>query len=271
MMKQQNDRKTNDLPDTMPEQKRITAVIFDLDDTLIDWSAQEIHGAAIGYRHLKQVYAYLTVQSQAIPTEEDFLDCFGRVLVAMWNEAKQTWAGISLASVMAQTLRESGLDAAQFDMQELLRVYNWQPVPGVRPYPDTLSTLETLRQQGYRLGLITNAMQPMWMRDVELETYGLLPYLEARITSGDTGYMKPHPAIYERILDLLGTAAAQAVFVGDRPENDIAGANAAGLTSVLIRPAHRHYELNGSQPDYTIGQLSELLPILAQLEVRSEQ
>lgn len=36
--------------------RRITAVIFDLDDTLIDWSGQEIHGAAIGQRHLMQLH-----------------------------------------------------------------------------------------------------------------------------------------------------------------------------------------------------------------------
>lgn len=250
-------------------ERRITAVIFDLDDTLIDWSGQEIHGAAIGQRHLRQVYTYLTAQGHTLPDEEDFLDCFGEVLVRLWQQAKLTWAGVSLAQVIAQTLQESGLEAHQFDMDELLRVYNWQPVPGVRPYPDAIPTLQTLRQQGYKLGLITNAMQPMWMRDVELETYGLLPYLDARVTSGDTGYMKPHPAIYERVLNMLAIQPAQAVFVGDRPENDIAGANTAGLTSVLISPPHLNYELNGIKPDYAIERLSELLPILAGLEVRS--
>ncbi len=244
---------------------RITAVIFDLDDTLIDWSGQEIHGAAIGYRHLRQVYTYLAAQGQPMPEQDEFLHCFGQVLVYSWNEAKTTWAGVSLAQIMARTLQESGLDVNQINMEDLLRAYNWQPVPGVRPYPDTHATLQALRQNGYKIGLITNAMQPMWMRDLELEVYGLLDYLDARITSGDTGYMKPHPAIYQHILDLLAITPAQAVFVGDRPENDIAGANAAGLTSVLLNPPHLQYDLNGTQPDYTITNLSELLPILAEL------
>jgi putative hydrolase of the HAD superfamily len=252
--------------------RRITAVIFDLDDTLIDWSGQEIHGAAIGNRHLHLVYAHLASQGHTLPERDEFLDCFGRVLVHLWTEAKETWAGVSLAQVMERALQESKLDVTLVDMPELLRVYNWQPVPGVRPYPDTIPTLQTLHQRGYKLGLITNAMQPMWMRDVELETYGLLEYLDARVTSGDTGYMKPHPAIYQHILALLATEPAQAVFVGDRPENDIAGANAAGLTSILITPTHLNYNLNGARPDYTISRLSELLPILANFEeVNSEQ
>lgn len=246
---------------------RITAVIFDMDDTLIDWSGQEIFGAEIGQRHLRRAYTHLAGQGFDLPAPEDFFDSFGNILVRAWAEAKQTWAGVSLADVLAQTLAAAGLEPGQVDMEALLRVYEWEPVPGVRPFPDTLPVLQTLKRQGYKIGLVTNAMQPMWMRDVELENYGILPYLDARITSGDTGHMKPHPAIYRRILALLEVEEpARAVFVGDRPENDIAGANEAGLTSVLITPNHLRYDLKNVRPDYTINRLAELLPILADLE-----
>jgi putative hydrolase of the HAD superfamily len=57
-----------------------------------------------------------------------------------------------------------------------------------------------------------------------------------------------------------------AVFVGDRPANDIAGANAVGLTSVWMNPPHLSHELNGVTPDYEINALQELLPILAEIE-----
>lgn len=266
MMEGTNESKKNGLLKSPTTPKRITAVLFDLDDTLIDWSGQEIHGAAIGLRHLGNVHSYLTKCVDDVPDHDDFCDIFGQVLVSLWTEAKQTWAGVSLAEVMGRTLTVCGVDVTQIDMLELLQVYNWQPVPGVRPYPDTLPTLQTLRQNGYKMGLITNAMQPMWMRDVELETYGLLEFMDARTTSGDTGYMKPHPAIYRRILEELQIEPAQAIFVGDRPENDIAGANAVGMVSVLISPAHLDYDLKGAQPDYTIGRLSELLPILTNFE-----
>lgn len=248
-------------------QAQITAVIFDMDDTLIDWSGQEIFGAEIGQRHLRRAYTYLTDQGFELPPQEQFFDSFGQVLVQSWNEAKQTWAGVALADVLRETLAAVGLEPAQVDIDTLLHVYEWEPVPGVRPFPDTLPVLQTLKQQGYKIGLVTNAMQPMWMRDVELEHYGILPYLDARITSGDTGHMKPHPAIYERILALLDVDDPdQAVFVGDRPENDIAGANDVGLTSVLITPNHLQYDLKNVQPDYTINRLADLLPILAALE-----
>jgi len=246
--------------------KQIQAVIFDFDDTLIDWSGQEIHGAEIGQRHLRNVFNYLVEQGFDLLDEELFYDIFGQIILRRWQEAKVNWDGVAFQAVMAETLQTCGLDLNEIDMAEVLRVYDWQPVPGVRPFPDTLPVLQTLKEQGYKIGLVTNAMQPMWMRDVELHNYGLLDYLDARITSGDTGYMKPHPQIYERILALLEVDARHALFVGDRPENDIAGANDAGILSVLISPPHLNYDLNGVRPDFTIARLNELLPILAEIE-----
>ena len=148
----------------------------------------------------------------------------------------------------------------------MLRVYDWQTVPGVEPFADTLPVLEKLKSAGYKIGLITNAMQPMWMRDIELRSYGILDYLDARLTSGDVGFMKPHPFIYWQALELLDVQPEESVFVGDRPANDIAGANEAGLTSVLISPDHLDRDLDGVRPNFTINTLTELLPILTKLE-----
>jgi putative hydrolase of the HAD superfamily len=105
----------------------------------------------------------------------------------------------------------------------------------------------------------------MWMRDVELEAYEMLHYFDARVTSGDVGVLKPHPEIYEHILEMLDLRPDQAVFVGDRPINDIAGANEVGLVSVLMAPPHLERELDGVVPDFTIEKLSELIPLLEKL------
>jgi putative hydrolase of the HAD superfamily len=144
--------------------------------------------------------------------------------------------------------------------------YDQQPVPDVVLFADTIPVLKTLRARDYKIGLVTNSMMPMWMRDVELEAYEIIDYFDARITSGDTGYIKPHPSIYHKALELLDAAPCEAVFVGDRPEYDIVGANEAGLTSVLMAPPYLGRELNNVQPDHIISCLSELLPILDTLE-----
>ncbi|MCA9970281.1 MAG: HAD family hydrolase [Anaerolineales bacterium] len=249
------------------QDKRIQAVLFDFDDTLVDWSQRADVGGKIYRRHVANVYAHLAAQGVPLPEEAQFFRVYRDVISEAWDEAKKSWAGVNFAVTWMATLEQLGVDTAVLDLDAVWRAFDWQPVPGVRPYPDTLATLRALRQAGYRLGLITNSMMPMWMRDVELQAYGMLSFFDARITSGDAGVMKPHPDIYQAILRQLRVPPERAVFVGDRPANDIAGANAVGMTSVLMAPPHVTYPLDGVQPDFTITTLTELLPILAELEV----
>ena len=77
--------------------------------------------------------------------------------------------------------------------------------------------------------------------------------------------MKPHTAVFQHILTQLNTPPEQAIFVGDSPAHDIVGANDTGMVSILIDPPHLNRELNGTQPDFTINKLQELIPILERL------
>lgn len=248
------------------ERSRIQAVLFDLDDTLLDWSQQNDWLSNISGPHINNVYDYLAANDNALPERNVFFQNYKNAIVDSWREAKKTWAGVNFEAVMARCLETSGLNVAMIEMEAVLLAYDWTTVANVCLFEDTVDVLENLRQQGYKLGLVTNSMMPMWMRDIELREYGILDYFDARVTSGDTGYMKPHPAIYERVLGLLDVKAETAVFVGDRPANDIAGANAVGLTSVWMNPPHTKHDLGDVVPDYEINTLQELLPILATIE-----
>jgi putative hydrolase of the HAD superfamily len=251
---------------TYRENQRIKAVLFDMDDTLIDWSGLQGDISTIELSHWQNVYYYLTDLGHPLPPFDNFWQQLYETMNSAWAEAKKSWAGVSFEQLVRGFLQNCGLDMAQINIDDVLLAYNWSPLPGVAPFDDTLSVLERLKTDGYKLGLITNAMQPMWMRDIELRAFGILDYLDARLTSGDVGFMKPHPFIYWQALELLDVQPEESVFVGDRPANDIVGANEAGLTSVLMAPPHLNRELNGVRPNFTISKLEELLPILAQLE-----
>ena len=250
---------------TERENQHIKAVLFDMDDTLIDWSKMEDNFATIETKHLKNVHRYLTV-GHTLPSFDDFRTHIRRKMSMAWTEAKKSWAGVSFVKELEAAIVDCGIDRSQLDMEAVLHAYDWEPYPGVVPFDDTLTVLEQLKKEGYKIGLITNAMQPMWMRDIELRQYGILEYFDARLTSGDVGFMKPHPFIYWQALEILEVEPQTAVFVGDRPANDVAGANDAGLISVLMAPPHLNRDLDGVIPNYTIANLTELLPILAELE-----
>lgn len=247
------------------QQRQIKAVIFDLDDTLIDWSNLEVGWDEFHYGRIEKVWHYLTEHGHQLPEIQELFVFMKDRIRQIWDDARQEWIIPSMGEAMRQMLLDLEVPPDEVDMQTLLSHYNWGVYPGVVPFHDTHQVLEALRQQNYKIGLVTNSIFHMWMRDIELEAYNLIDYFDARLTSGDVGYLKPHPQIYHRILEMLDVQPDQAVFVGDRPQNDIAGANEVGLISVLMSPPHLERKLDGIVPDHTITTLSQLLPILEKL------
>ena len=85
--------------------------------------------------------------------------------------------------------------------------------------------------QHYRLGLLSNFDDAQCGREVLLDT-GVADLFEAVIISAEVGLRKPNPRIYRQMLEMLKLDAAEVLFVGDTPREDVARA-AAG------RDAHR--------------------------------
>jgi HAD superfamily hydrolase (TIGR01509 family) len=136
-------------------------------------------------------------------------------------------------------LVELGLQPTDSYITYLLHKYGWRPVEGVEPFPDTLTALPLLLKEGYKLGLVSNSSEPMWMRDIELDAFGVLTFFPScRISSADVGFLKPHPAIFHAALECLGVTTSETIFVGDRIETDIVGAHALGMNALLRLNAH---------------------------------
>ena len=102
----------------------------------------------------------------------------------------------------------------------------------VRP-DDTVATLEALRAEGKKLGVITNG--PVDWQSRKFRTLGLLDYFDDVIISDAVGVAKPDARIFNLALERLGVGAAESMYVGDHPQIDIAGARAAGLRSAWKR------------------------------------
>src|SRR5690606_14252068 len=114
------------------------------------------------------VHAFLTAAGYELPAPSDFEACLNREVQAVWEAAKKDWSGPAFSAALENALAACNLPAEEIDLDEVMRAYNWQPMPGVKLFPDTLEVLDTLKERGYLLGLITNSFFPMWMRDVEL-------------------------------------------------------------------------------------------------------
>ena len=94
---------------------RIKAVLFDMDDTLIDWSGVQVNMADVETRHMQKVHTYLAESGYELPPFADFWGNFRETLINAWAEAKKDWSGVSFVKEMQTFLLNSGLDEATLD------------------------------------------------------------------------------------------------------------------------------------------------------------
>ncbi|MCU0496023.1 MAG: HAD family hydrolase [Anaerolineae bacterium] len=243
----------------------LKAVLFDVDDTLIDWEHFSGHWEAIESIHLEKVYRHVMGERPPCTFDLYITEYMSRLREA-WGEARSTLRAPHVGRVMVDTSIAMGAPIDTVDMEACLTAYAWKAVKDTRVFPDVPEGLALLRDRGLKLGLVTNSAHPIVLRDLELAEHDLLQYFpECRVTAADAGYLKPHAAIFEYALDCLGVSADEVVFVGDNVVADIAGAQSAGLKAIqrLVRdrqPAHKGLVI----PDATITSLLELPAILDQ-------
>jgi putative hydrolase of the HAD superfamily len=131
-----------------------------------------------------------------------------------------------------------------------------------RLFDDALPALTVLREQGYRLGLISNFEQWLEERLIELEAGHLF---DVSVISGFVRIEKPDPAIYELALQRAAVAPERAVHVGDSMSLDVHPATSVGMHAVLIDRGGRYPEVDIPR----IESLEELPPLAAKLGWRS--
>lgn len=106
-------------------------------------------------------------------------------------------------------------------------IYDHFAEPGVwRAFPEVVEVLEKLRTRGLRLGVISNFDRRLF---ATLEDLGLAAYFDHITISSEVGADKPHARMFQRALAAFGVESREAMHVGDDPERDWAGAEAAGL------------------------------------------
>jgi HAD superfamily hydrolase (TIGR01549 family) len=116
-------------------------------------------------------------------------------------------------------------------------VHRWEHAHHFELYDDVLPVIGVLRRARLKLGLVSNTSRDL---DAFVRHFGI--DVDAWISSGAHGKVKPSPLIFAAALDLLGVSAPEAVMVGDSPEDDVEGARASGLRAILLDRAGRFPE-----------------------------
>ena len=128
--------------------------------------------------------------------------------------------------------------------------------------PDAVAVLGALRRRGIRVGLLSNTHWPRDFHEALLERDELHLLIDSRHYSCDLDHLKPHAGAFRAVLTALGVDdPRRSVFVGDRPIDDISGAQALGMRTVWRPNPHVPAEAHIA-PDATIRALPELLELI---------
>ena len=230
----------------------VEAVVFDWGGTLSEFvSAELVDAWRLAARHLA-------------PEREDEL---ARQLVAVeaafWASTATDQRSGTLADLLGAAAAELGLDVAEALLEEAAVRHLDAWTPHIRHDPDAGPTLAALRERGLRIGLLSNTHWPRQFHERFLERDGLVGLIDARHYTSEMPFQKPHPSAFLSACRALGVDdPGRAVFVGDRPWDDITGARRAGLRTVL-RPNPLVAPVPGAAvPDATIERLPELMALV---------
>lgn len=243
----------------------IRAVIFDLGHTLWNYAPSE-HARRLNVLRLREALAAWV--GSRVPTPQDLDRTLGLV-VGSWYERyhKDDLRQPPSAQIIREVTEALDLSLSPDAVEQLTTLFfgNEQEMPVVEP--DTLASLGELDRRGLAMGCVTNTLtlEP-GIHDV-LERLGLKRYLRSVVVSSALGRWKPHPSLFQRALEGLGVRPEQAIFVGDRLLDDVAGAHSVGMRAVLTHQ-YRQEPLDGAvaRPVTVIPRLSELPQALDALE-----
>ena len=206
------------------------AIIFDVGSTLLQIVRDPGEVAVEAIAHLGTVSA--AAYSVAVrQIAQEWRDGGGKPEL---SDLPSTWVGHHLRALHLLGFDGDAGAAAQIIEETFL-------TDGLAVYPDVFAALNTLREQRYELGIISN-----WPATLEqtLQRSGLRDYFSVVVGSGNVGYAKPHPQIFKIAAERMAIDPRDALYIGDSLEHDVAGARAAGMDVVLLdrddlSPSHR--------------------------------
>lgn len=234
----------------------ITAVFFDLDGTLCDSDTAWRIATRETFQRLRKREPDV---SEAAITKA--WTTVHQKLFQQLNAGKGSMAEVR-DSRFPYLFKELGLPQGPIT-EELNDFLSSRYLTSLRLYED-VPVLEALH--AYHVGIITNGAHDEHP-DSQLSKVrhlGLSKRIQSLTISDEVGVRKPNIKVFKVACERAGVLPKEVLFVGDSIENDIVGANRAGMTSVLIDRKSDQLipEIGDEQPDYVVSNLYDVLSCL---------
>jgi len=220
----------------------IKAVIFDLDNTLVDF--MRLKRRAVEAAVDAMIDAGLDKPRDK--TIERVFQMYGR-------------EGIEDQKVLDKMLKE---DYGEVDYRILaagILGYRRAKEGHMVLYPHVRSTIKRLSQLNIRLAIVSDAPKlSAWLR---LVSFGLDVFFDAVVAFDDTGHRKPDPAPFRLALERLHVRPEEAIMIGDWAERDMAGAKALGMKTAFARYGD-DFNTKESGADAELTDIAQILDVI---------
>jgi putative hydrolase of the HAD superfamily len=239
----------------------IKALAFDVNGTLLDILTDESMEEI--YRSLRH---FLTYQGIDI-SRSDLRDLYFRLMKEQMRASPELYPEYDAVDIWRTILAEyqspftRSLPTTQRDTMPLFLAQMYRAISRKRLllYPYVQETLEKLRAR-FPMAIVTDAQSAFALG--ELNHVGLTDYFHPIIVSGDYGYRKPDPRLFQKALEGMGVTAAETLYLGNDMYRDIYGAKQAGMQTLMFNSPQGDKSYPDTSPDFTITDFRELLPIL---------
>lgn len=243
-----------------------TALIFDLFDTLVDFRRDCMPLIQVMGTEVRSTSRHVYDQFRSVRPDIPF-EAFYAAFMDGYREAER---------IRAQALREITaeerfrlvlsrlqvpLDEVPPDFPEWLAEIHMGKLSEAMVFPPEHRPLLEWARTRYRLAMISNFDHAPTARRL-LDRSGIFGWFEQVVISAEEGVRKPHREIFVRTLARMGLTPQEALFIGDSPDIDIAGAKGVGMDVAWINRNGEAIKDGIPAPDYTLSRLTELRQLL---------
>ena len=241
----------------------VKAVLFDFGHTLMDFGRTEdaLRGA---YSVVRERLSHW-VEDRSPPEVDELVERISDEVDRMVERSYQQerLEELDIITLFNDAFTKLGYELPEDLVKEVVELDHDALIRSVRIEPETLTVLEQLRSQGLKLGIVSNVAQMPHLLHRDIENFGIRALVDGVAFSSEIGIRKPRPQIFEHVLEACDVKPVDAVFVGDRLVDDVAGAQAIGMRAILTRQ-YRHEEPDGDiEPDAVVEHVREIPDIVA--------
>ncbi len=223
----------------------IRAVLFDIDNTLVDF--MKLKESCI-----RPAIRAMIKKGLSIDEEEG---------VRMVYDIYKVY-GMEYKLIFQKVLKRVGVSDYKILAAGILA---YRKARVVRPYPGVKRTLRALHKRGIKLAIVSDA--PKLKAYLRLSAMGIDDFFDVIVTFDDTNLRKPERLPFEKALKALKVRPEEALMVGDMPGRDIVGAKRLGMIPVFALYGNDKVRPGRSGAHFEIRKIDDLLKIIEEYDV----